>query len=348
MKKQKGVMMTGFRSIFEIKIFALLILIFSSQASAQLINEIDLNPPSTDQPCEYIEIKGTAGNTVAANTYYVEVDGDGTSAGNANMVVNLSGLVYGTNGLITIASSEACGTRNYAAGGSTVVTDTQLNASGTGIQNGTGTFLIVTSAVAIVEGTDYDTDNNGVLEGALGAATVVDGIAVTDGGAGDITYAPVLSNSGTGITSAPDALSRFGNVDMALSASAFFYGDLTGATNDSVTYSTTARSTNFPAGGSLTPGTVNTTTAAPALIAGRVTVGDRGASRVMVMLSGGDLEEPIYTTTNLFGNYKFEDVTVGETYVVQIVTRRYRFPNTSMVISLQDNITNADFAAEAK
>jgi hypothetical protein len=92
----------------------------------------------------------------------------------------------------------------------------------------------------------------------------------------------------------------------------------------------------------------NAVTAAPAVIGGRVTVGGKGASRVMMMLSGGDLEEPIYTSTNLFGHYKFEDLTVGETYVVQIVTRRYRFPNTSMVISLQDNFVNADFEAGAK
>lgn len=95
-------------------------------------------------------------------------------------------------------------------------------------------------------------------------------------------------------------------------------------------------------------GTTMIVTAAPAVISGRVTVGSRGASRVVVMLSGGDLNEPIYTTTNLFGNYKFEDITVGETYVVQVVTRRYRFANPSLVVSLQENVTNADFVAESR
>jgi hypothetical protein len=94
--------------------------------------------------------------------------------------------------------------------------------------------------------------------------------------------------------------------------------------------------------------TGNVTTAAPAIISGRVTAGRRGASREMVMLSGGDLEEPIYTTTNSFGYYRFEDLTVGETYVLQVISKRYRFANPSIVVSLQDNIANADFTALRK
>lgn len=89
-------------------------------------------------------------------------------------------------------------------------------------------------------------------------------------------------------------------------------------------------------------------TAAPASISGRVTAGKRGVSRAMVILSGGDLEEPIYAVTNSFGHYRFEDLSVGETYVVQVMSKRYRFANPSMVISLQDNIANADFAAEVR
>jgi hypothetical protein len=322
-----------------------IVLALGGFASAQLINEIDINPPSTDQPCEYIEIIGTPGATVGANTYYVEVDGDATAAGRVNMVVNLSGLIYGTNGLITIAASDACGTRNYSVGGSTVITDAQLNAGG--IQNGTSTFLIITSVTSISEGTDYDSDNDGVLEGALASATIIDGIAVFDGDTGDDTYAPVLTNS-TGISAPPDALTRFSGNTTANSANSFFYGDLTGATNDTTTYSTTARSTNFPSNGSLTPGTVNTTTAAPATISGRVSSGSQGIPRITVMLSGGDLEEPIYTTTNNFGRYSFKDLTVGETYVVQIFGKKYNFTNTSIVVSLQGDFTNADFTAESK
>ena len=76
-------------------------------------------------------------------------------------------------------------------------------------------------------------------------------------------------------------------------------------------------------------------------------VGGRGASRVM-MLSCGDLEERIYATTNSFGHYRFEELSVGETYVVQVMSKRYRFANPSIVVSLQGNVMNANFAAETK
>ncbi len=89
-------------------------------------------------------------------------------------------------------------------------------------------------------------------------------------------------------------------------------------------------------------------TSAGAVISGRVTAGRRGALRELIMLSGGDLEEPIYTTTNGLGYYRFEDLTVGETYVLQVISKRYKFANPSIVVSLQDNITNADFSALSK
>jgi hypothetical protein len=325
-------------------VFLFLSFVYASPASAQLINEINVNPAGVDNPCEYIEIRGTAGATIAANTYYVEVDGDGTNAGNANFVVNLSGLVYGTNGLITIASSTACGTRNYATGGSTVVTDPQLDTTNGGIQNGTGTFFIVSSGTAIVEGTDYDTNDDGVLEGVLAAATIIDSIAISDGAVGDDTYAPVLSTAGTTINAAPDAFTRFPSNNTANSAAAFYYGDLTGAQADT-TYSATARSANFPSSGALTPGTANVgPTAAGATVGGRIsTTRGRGVPYAMLMLSGGDLEEPIDATTGTFGYYQFPEVATGKTYILQIFSRRYTFDPSSRVINLNDNFTDADF-----
>jgi hypothetical protein len=89
-------------------------------------------------------------------------------------------------------------------------------------------------------------------------------------------------------------------------------------------------------------------TAAGTSISGRVTDGQRGLSRVMLMLSGGDLEEPIYVSTNIFGNYEFENLSVGQTYVVQVFSKKHHFPNTSLVVSPQENITDADFVASPR
>lgn len=85
-------------------------------------------------------------------------------------------------------------------------------------------------------------------------------------------------------------------------------------------------------------------TAAGGTITGRaLTSTGQGLKYVVVMLTGGNLSEPIYATTNNFGNYKFEDIAVGQTYVLQANSGRYTFENSSRLINLDDSITNADF-----
>jgi hypothetical protein len=88
-------------------------------------------------------------------------------------------------------------------------------------------------------------------------------------------------------------------------------------------------------------------TAADAYISGQVTMaGGRGISKVRVMISGGDLEEPLYTLTNAFGYYKFENLTVGETYILEVTSRRYSFANPTSVVTLQDNVSGTNFIGE--
>lgn len=89
-------------------------------------------------------------------------------------------------------------------------------------------------------------------------------------------------------------------------------------------------------------------TAANSSISGRVLAGKTGISRAMVMLSGGSLEEPIYTTTNSFGFYNFSELPVGESYVVTVSSRKHSFTNPSLVISLNENVSDADFIAEER
>jgi hypothetical protein len=90
-------------------------------------------------------------------------------------------------------------------------------------------------------------------------------------------------------------------------------------------------------------------TAAPANIGGRVmTAGGKSISKVRVMISGGDLEEPIYVLTNGFGYYNFENLSVGETYIIEVKAKGYKFANPTLVINLQDNLTGTDFIGEVE
>ena len=233
-----------------------------AQTNAQtLINELDINPAGTDQPCEYIELKGTPGAALTS-LYFVAFEGDAIPSGTADYVYAFTaGQTIGSNGLLVITGSAACGTRTYPAA-TTRIQDPTLDASN-GLENGTISFLLINSPNgAIVQGTDYDVDNSGDLELLPTGATVIDAVGFTDGGADDIVYGGVnLGTVGTSGNDAPDAATRFPGNTTPFSAAAFYFGNLTG-TNDATTYSTTV-SANFPTNGALTPGDVNVGVAVP-------------------------------------------------------------------------------------
>jgi trimeric autotransporter adhesin len=87
-------------------------------------------------------------------------------------------------------------------------------------------------------------------------------------------------------------------------------------------------------------------TAANAEIGGRVTTANgQGIRNATVILSGGSLAQPITVRTGTFGSYKFSDLPVGQTYVVTILLKRYRFAEPTRIIDLTDSVTSADFVA---
>jgi len=88
-------------------------------------------------------------------------------------------------------------------------------------------------------------------------------------------------------------------------------------------------------------------TAAQASISGRVlTAGGQGIRNAKVVITGNSLSQPIITTTGSFGYFNFEGLQTGETYVVTVWSKRYTFSAPSQVISLVDNVVDADFIAD--
>jgi CSLREA domain-containing protein len=87
-------------------------------------------------------------------------------------------------------------------------------------------------------------------------------------------------------------------------------------------------------------------TSAEASISGRVTTANgSGIRNAIVKLTGGRLTEPRYVATGAFGAYVFDRLAVGETYVIQISGKRFRFAQPSRIFTLQDNVTDMDFIA---
>ncbi len=90
--------------------------------------------------------------------------------------------------------------------------------------------------------------------------------------------------------------------------------------------------------------TSSTLTSASATIGGRVVNSSgKGLGRVTVLLMGGSLSEPKYATTNNFGYYSFAGISVGENYVVSVMSKSYLFKQPSKVMSVNENLTDIDF-----
>lgn len=218
--------------------------------TSALLSEISVNPPSTDNPFEFIELIGEPGSSLDG-FYFVQIEGDGAPAGSADFVVDLSGFSFGSNGLLVIT---APGGGHTIPAETTVVTDAQLNNGGGGLENGTVTSLLIFSSVPVVEGQDYDAENDGLLELPTGAV-VQDSVAWTDGGSGDVMYSSAQLSQSTGT---PDAATRFLNNTTQNNGSSWYNGDLIDTIgSSSLGYNVAAASAIIPENAVLTPGEDN-------------------------------------------------------------------------------------------
>jgi hypothetical protein len=88
------------------------------------------------------------------------------------------------------------------------------------------------------------------------------------------------------------------------------------------------------------PPTYTPPTAAAVVISGRVlsegSSGLRGANVTLIEANG----TPHYTTTGTFGNYEFPGIEAGQTVVISVNSKRYRY--TSRIINLRDSIADFD------
>ncbi len=225
-------------------------------AQQLLLNEIEIDPPSaTNNACQYVEIRGTPGAVVPANTYFLSVNSDGANFGFANQAVNFGGQVVGANGTITLfnTSSGACPNRVFPAG-TTVFNYFSALTIGTGSE----TYLLVRSTGTLTSGSDLDVNDDFVLDPNFGI-TVLDGFALLANPEEEPVYgasAGVVNISNTNSLDQPDAVTRFLNNANPFVAAAFYYGELAASPDETTAYAAPF-SRNFPAGGMLTPGAPN-------------------------------------------------------------------------------------------
>ncbi|WP_249353840.1 ExeM/NucH family extracellular endonuclease [Microbacterium sp. 2FI] len=145
------------------------------------INEFLADHDGTDT-IEYIEFLATPG-AVLTGYAALSIEGD------------LSGTATGTvDRVVPVPASDETG-RSLAT------------LPGNALENGTMSLLLVTGTLPVV-GTDIDTNDDGVIDDGLGF-TVVDAVAVNDGGPTDLAYGGVVLAPGyDGVASRPGGASR--------------------------------------------------------------------------------------------------------------------------------------------
>jgi len=205
--------------------------------AALYINEVLFNPPGTDSPNEYIELRGTPNYVLPNGTYFVCVEGD--SNGNPGIIQNifdLSGVRVGGNGFIVLLQKNS---PYSVADGATVLINTGSGSgwgsgntssirhygenSQTEIENPSVTFFLICTTNKPNIGDDIDTNNDGLPEPDIfGSWTVLDSIGILDSsGAGDIGYglinyransdATVKTGRAVEINFTPSYVGRIGN-----------------------------------------------------------------------------------------------------------------------------------------
>jgi uncharacterized protein len=220
--------------------------------AAIIINEILINPPGTDNGSEFFELWSTTqGVEALSGLWFIEIDGDTTNAGLVNSAINLGAFSTGTNGLFL---------RRDSATALLPAPDTATTVSvvdfAPDFQNGSSTYVLVSNFTGAV-GNDLDADNNGILDGALPWATVLDTVGFAENDAGNnFTYAVALGGYAfPQLPYTPDSLVRYGNGGIWLGAD--LHGSAPGPFQLEDIETTTQDGSPSPTGLSLTPGAAN-------------------------------------------------------------------------------------------
>jgi hypothetical protein len=223
------------------------------------LNELKANPPGTNEgPWEYVEIQGQP-NTLLTNVYFLSLESAGAKdPGKLNLVVNLTSHSLGSNGLLVIG---APGNPYGMPLATPRVEDARFAEPGGALGNGSRSFLLVSSPGPLVEGTDLDGGDNGVLEELPPGTTILDSVAWSDGAAGDVLYGTPL-NLAEGL---PQAALRLPGNTTPNSTNAWVWGDLEETGPASLEFDAEQANPGMSAGTRLTPGTANNS--APAITA---------------------------------------------------------------------------------
>ena len=231
----------------------------------------------------------------------------------------------GTNSCTITLPATSCNLPSTSVGAKTL---TATYNGDTNFNTGTSAGVAHTVSKANTTTTINSNSPNPSIQNA--PVTVTYSVAVTSPGAGTLTGNVTVSD---GVSSCTGTVAA-GSCMITLTTS--------GARTLTATYNSDA---NF--NGSTSAGvsqTVNVVTAASVEIGGRVfTQSGRGVSGAKVTITDQAGSSRTVSTTT-FGYFRLTDIQAGETYIITVSSKRYRF--TPQVVNLTDNLTDLNFTAQ--
>lgn len=303
------------------------------------------------------EVVQSSGGSFPAGTFYNAIlAGGDTLAGNATVTNSLTLTGISNTGANTLtlgcdATVTGGGTNNYVVGNMQkqfcttgsftfpvgTTPDNMLTDNGIPMMPEYSPFTANVTAVGVVPSSLTVSVVDGTLAGSDPMQSVSRYWDVTETGdlTADISFT-YLDQDITGMESGFQVLRR------ASGMTTVFAGGMV----DAMTNTGTAPGvTNFSqwGAGMLAP------TAANGSISGQVlTANGQGIRNAVVMVTGGGLSEPRYVQTGSFGKYQIDELQLGQTYVVTVISKRYIFQNPSFVINLDGDLSNINFEANER
>ncbi len=156
------------------------------------------------------------------------------------------------------------------------------------------------------------------------------------------------SLTGSGVTA--DLSFTYINGDIVGTESSYKVFRRSGASNTQITPFTLNTATNTATVTGISSfsdwGIGNAPTAASVSVSGRVVTAEGAGIRNVSVSIIGQNGVSRTTRTNSFGNYRFDSIVAGENYVVSVSGKKYNFANPTRFLSVQEEVTDADFVAE--
>jgi hypothetical protein len=116
-------------------------------------------------------------------------------------------------------------------------------------------------------------------------------------------------------------------------------GSIVNTTNNTLSLNNVTEFSEWT-GGELAP------TGARAVIGGRVVRADgNGIGKTVIVLQSINGSQPQYALTNPFGYFRFNDVAVGETYLISVSAKQYQFMQPTQMLFVIGDMENVTFVA---